>query len=123
MTSPGPSARDAYAASQIMLMLKAVSRDVTVEFSEYTGKWYVSGRRLEVGDGSLLRGVTEHRDTPEQAIHAFFDALTSIGLDEYVVGEYLGQRREYRWNGAAFAEVTRHEVLAALASRSGEGDA
>lgn len=101
-----------YEPSQIMLMLKAMSPDVTVAFSEYTGKWYVSARYLEIGDGSLLKGVTEHRASPDLAVLAFFDRLISAGLDEYIVGNYQGQRREYRWNGAAFAEVTRSEVLA-----------
>ena len=107
-----------YSPSKIMLMLKAMSRDVHVGYSEYTQKWYVSARHLEIGDGVLLSCGSEHRDTPELAIQAFFDRLTSIGPDKYIVGDYLGQRREYQWNGATFAEVTRSEVLAEQLRRS-----
>lgn len=107
-----------YRSAEIMLMLKAMSRDVRVEYSEYTARWYVSARHLEIGNGTLLTGGSEHRETPDQAIQAFFDRLTSIGLDEYIVGDYLGQRREYRWNGAAFAECTRSEVLAQQAAQN-----
>jgi hypothetical protein len=110
----------AYSTAQIMLMLQAMSRDVAVLFSEYTGQWYVDARRLAVGDGCMAASTAEHRDTPDLAVRAIFERLTSIGLDEYVIGEYQGERREYRWNGAAFAEVTRPEVLASRTSRSGD---
>lgn len=109
----------AYRSDEIMLMLQAISPDVSVLFSEYTRQWYVSARRLEVGNGMMLTGTAEHRDTVEQAVQAIFERLTNTAMDEYVVGEYLGQRREYRWNGATFAEVTRPLVIEQQSSTSG----
>lgn len=97
-------------ADRLMLIIKALDPGASVLFSEYTHHWYV-GASIEVGNGSVLTGGAEHRETPNEAVQAFFDRLTSIGLDEYIVSKYRGQRREWRWNGAAFAECTRDEAL------------
>lgn len=86
-----------------MLAIKTLDKDAFILLSEYTGLWYI-GAKINVSDGIMMRGLTEHRSTPEQAVMAFLDALSSISLDEVVVAEPAGERREYRWNGAAFAE-------------------
>ena len=98
-------------AAQIMLILKALDPGASVKFSEWTGQWYVEAS-IEVGDGSVLTGGTEHRDSPDDAVRDYFARLTAISLDEYVATRYCGQRREWRWNGAAFAEITRREAMA-----------
>lgn len=89
-----------------MLKILALDPDASLRLSRFTELWYVSAK-IEIGDGVLLTGVAEHRDSPEAAIGAFFERITNIKLDEYVVSHYCGQRREWSWNGAAFAEVTR----------------
>lgn len=95
---------------EVMAIIDALDPGASLKFSKWTGKWYVAAN-LEIGDGTILRGITEHHDTPHDAIQAFFSVLTNLSLDEYVASTYCGQRREWRWNGAAFAEVTRHEAL------------
>jgi hypothetical protein len=97
-------------ADRLMLIIKALDPNASVLFSEYTHQWYVSAS-IEIGDGSMLTGGAEHRNTPNEAVEAFYDRLTSINLDQYVVSKYRGHRREWRWNGAAFAECTRDEAL------------
>lgn len=96
--------------ARVMLLIKTVDPDASLKLSEYTGKWYIEAR-IEVGDGAILRGCTEHRDTPGEAVLAYFDNLRMLKVDEYIVGRYLDQRREYRWNGAAFVEQTRPEAM------------
>lgn len=98
-------------AVELMLIIKALDPGASVKYSEYTRQWYVESR-LSVGNGTVLTGVAEHRGTPNDAIQAFFARLTDLTLDEYVASDYHGRRREWRWNGAAFAECTRDEVFA-----------
>lgn len=104
-----------YTTAQMILMIKALDPSASIVFSEYTAQWYVEAR-LEIGDGTILSGGSEHRSTPDEAVAAYFEHLTSTNLDQYVVSRYRGERREWRWNGAAFAEVTRD---VALTSRQG----
>ena len=98
------------ADEEVMAHLLALSPGACVKFSEWTGKWYVEAS-IEVGDGSILEGGTEHCDTPHEAIQAYFRRLTSVPLDKYIATRYRSQRREWRWNGAAFVEITREEAL------------
>ena len=77
-----------------------------IHFSPYTDRWFVHAKGLNFSDGVMLRGVTVHRDTPEGALVAFMAELRDEGQNTQVVAvESRGQRRNYRWNGAAFAEV------------------
>lgn len=92
--------------SDMMLLIQSLDRGASIKFSGYTMQWYV-GASIEIGDGVLLRGVAEHCDTPDEAVTAYFERLTTIGLDEYIVSSFAGKRREWRWNGATFVECTR----------------
>lgn len=88
-----------------MLLIKSLDNDASLLLSEWTGQWYVSAR-IEMGDGAILTGGTEHRDTPTEAINAYMDWLTSVPIGKYlVIHAYHPERRHYRWNGAAFAEI------------------
>lgn len=87
-----------------MLLLKALDSAASILLSQYTQQWYVSAR-IEIGDGVMLAGVAEHRDTPQEAVAAMFERLCDLGLDHYIAASPYGDRRNYRWNGAAFAEV------------------
>lgn len=95
---------------RLMLTVQALDHSAHLDFSSYTGRWYVSAR-IEVGNGAFLTGITEHRADPNEAVHAFFERLTAVSDDEYLVTRYRDHRREWRWNGAAFEECTRQEVL------------
>lgn len=103
------------------MLIKSIENTAHLEFSEHTHQWYVEAH-IEDGDGVILAGIVEHRDTPEAAVGAFFDRITTIPVDHYLaVTSYRG-RREWRWNGAAFTEITRPEVLAAQRSGSDHAD-
>lgn len=93
--------------NQAMLQIKSLDSSAHIEFSEYTDKWYVS-TRISIGGDGFLRGITEHRDSPEEAVHAYLAALQRVDehdLDHYLVTTHRNGRRHSRWNGAAFAEV------------------
>jgi hypothetical protein len=92
-----------------MLTILALDEHASVHFSLGTGKWYVSSR-LEITDGSILRGVTMHRETPDEAVRDFLLELQEIkyGSKERIVANAMtGERREYQWNGAAFTAISR----------------
>lgn len=110
-----------YTPEQMMLMIKGLAPNATIAFSEYTHQWYVEAS-IEIGNGVLLTGGAEHRDSPAEAVRGYFQRLTSIGLDEYIVSKYSGQRREWRWNGAAFVEQTRPETLHRSANGLAHGE-
>lgn len=60
--------------------------------------------RIETSDGCILSGITEHRDTPAEAVRAFLTALKTVPLDQVIVTNGPAGRRHWRWNGAAFTE-------------------
>lgn len=108
MTQPD-NAGNRERVNEAMLAIKALDPQASVRFSEYTGKWYVDAR-TEVGDGSILKGGSEHRDHPGEAVLAYFAYLIAIDHEHYIVASPWGERREYRWNGAAFAETSPRRV-------------
>lgn len=93
-----------------MLSLLAIDPNTSLKLSRYTGHWYIDSN-ISIGNGVILAGVAEHRSDPDIAIRAVFQKLTSLDLDHFIVTTYRGKRREWRWNGAAFAECTRTEAL------------
>lgn len=48
--------------------------ETTIRFSTHTKQFYVSSS-IEIKDGIFLRGITEHRDTVEEAVSAFNEAI------------------------------------------------
>lgn len=87
----------------LMLAIKTLDNWASISLSEHTGRWYISAK-IQISNGNFLKAVTEHRDTPAQAVRAFVDALKELSMDEVIVASPTGERRHYRWNGAAFAE-------------------
>lgn len=87
-----------------MLRIKALDRTAHLEFSEATLKWYVSSRLEICGDG-MLSGVVEHRASPEEAVSAFLHRLVVLPEGKRIALVRSDSRREWRWNGAAFAET------------------
>lgn len=88
-----------------MLHIKALDPDASVRFSEWTGKWYVAAD-IDISDGAVIGGITEHRDGPERAVTDFLARLTQVGYDDLdhvlVTRANNNDRRHWRWNGAAF---------------------
>lgn len=97
--------------SHKMRLIQSLDDDAHIDYSKWTGKWYVSAR-IEIGDGAFLSGITEHRDAPEQAVDAFLARLVTV--DQHDFDHYLVTRRpcrHWRWNGSAFTEVSSLELL------------
>jgi hypothetical protein len=72
------------------------------------GQWFVSMPHVEVKCGSTLHSSTgEHCTTPEAAIEASFDFLTTLPDDKYIVFKAYGKeaRRAYKWNGFMWNEI------------------
>lgn len=91
-----------------MLLIKSLDPDACLLLSGCTHGWYVDAD-IMVSNGTIIGGVTEHRDTPEEAVAAFLDHLKNLSLDFVIVtdsGKFGGgeRRRHWRWNGAAFRE-------------------
>ena len=92
------------AVDQEMLLIKSLDDGASLKFSEYTKQWYIEAR-IEVSDGCVLTGGTEHADTPTLAVSRYLNYLKAVPLDKVIV-THAGRddRRHWRWNGAAFTE-------------------
>lgn len=89
-----------------MLTILAIDPTANLLMSDFTAKWYMDSS-CEISNGSgTTTGVTEHRDSPEAAITAVYNRLTEARHPKYIVSRHYGEKRCYRWNGAAFAEIT-----------------
>lgn len=59
---------------------------VHINYSEITNKFYVTmNPSVEIGDDSILCSPSEHQATPEKAIQAYFERITNLKWDEYLV--------------------------------------
>lgn len=100
--------------TQDFLMIMSLDPEAAISFSEYTGQWYVQAR-IEVGDGDVLQGMTEHRDTPEDAVNAYMARLKEINYHQathFLVTRRFGDRRQHwRWNGVTFMEEPVPETV------------
>lgn len=95
-----------------MLTIMSLDAGAYLGFSEFNGQWFVRAR-LWIGDGFFLSLPTVHHEDPGIAVVAYLERLKAIREPEYIALERAGSpRREYRWNGAAFVDVTRPEVEA-----------
>lgn len=96
-----------------MQLIQSLDPKATIEYSSYTKQFYV-GANIYLGDGACLTGMVEHCPTPDEAVETYLSRLVEINLtnfDYFLVADYHGHRREYRWNGAGFQECTRPEAL------------
>lgn len=90
-----------------MLVIKSLDPSASLGLSEVTGRWYVSAR-IEIGGDGMLRSIGSHADSPQVVVAEYFDALVRAGENypkQVLVTNAYSNRREWRWNGAAFAEV------------------
>lgn len=87
-----------------MLLIKSIDPDASLRLSEWTRRWYVEAK-IEVSDGAVLSGITEHRDSPDEAVAAYLERLREVNQndsDHVLAARVAGDRRHFRWNGAAF---------------------
>lgn len=101
---------------QAMRLIQSLDSAAHIDYSVWTGGWYVSAR-VNIGGNGFLRGITEHRGTPEDAVFAYLARLQDVNydtLDSYLVTESASKhrRRHWRWNGAAFVEQPVEAVQA-----------
>jgi hypothetical protein len=91
--------------NETMLKLLALDPNIQLLFSMYTRKWYVH-TRASVTNGTVVRGICEHRDNPWDAVLDFWWTLQTVTFeaDERIVLGHDEERRHFYWNGAAFAE-------------------
>jgi len=75
-----------------MIKNLAVFGSVKIRYSDFTKKFYVHIDGLEIKDGDMLQGISEHRDTVCEAIEAFCNTLKGKSI---VVNAYTTNRREY----------------------------
>jgi hypothetical protein len=103
-----PLAGGSYTAGDVataMLQIKSLDDGAVIEYSEWTHQWYVTAK-VEISDGALLSGITEHERTPDLAVLAYIDRLRAVDysdVDHVLVTR--NPREHWRWNGAAFVRV------------------
>ncbi len=88
-------------------MLKSIAPygEFSVKYSEYTNQWYVEVS-IDVSDGTMLSGGTEHVDAIEEAVPAYLDYLKAVEHPKRIITRMGDVRHAWRWNGAAFALVS-----------------
>jgi hypothetical protein len=92
---------------EVMMHLQSLSPDVSIRYSDFTGKWYTSLSGVDVGgDGFLTGSSGGHAPTPAATLWSVFDELREVKYPKYIVG-YPGcrERKHFRWNGVCFAVV------------------
>lgn len=94
---------------QRMLLIQCLDGSAVVGFSAYTRAWYVSAH-IEIGGVTLLRSASGVGPSPEAAIDAYFEDLTSLDTEHYLVTRVAGIQRRWHWNGAGFKEVPYSEA-------------
>jgi hypothetical protein len=67
----------------VKMLMKEYYKEYNAElkYSVYTEKFYVSSN-ISIVEGSLLTSITEHRNTPEDAIFAFHERIFEAKLND-----------------------------------------
>ena len=67
----------------------------------------VSLSGIEVGNGAILRGTFGSGETVSAALLDYFQQLTKLKANEYLVSNATGgpDRRHFRWNGVSFVSL------------------
>lgn len=72
----------------------------------YPGNWFVAQPGVEMKNMGLLRGVSGNGPSPQEAVEAHWEELTSPPPGQYiVVGAYRANRRAVRWSGHMWSDV------------------
>lgn len=87
------------------LHIGVMTADLAIRFSPYTDCWYASAP-IEVSDGAILRGNSEHRPQANDAVVALFEYYKTVKEPERLVAyASTDKRTAWRWNGVCFARV------------------
>jgi hypothetical protein len=94
--------------------MMSLGSQLSVDYSPYTGKWFATVQGMDLSDGLIMTGMTEHMPTPEEAVIALFDRLVEeatwsipfvqVREKRITVLTHEG-RRAFCWNGVAFYSV------------------
>ena len=87
-----------------LMALKALSGEATLRIRE-PGNWYCSLPRVSIKEGSFLTSPTSSSATPQDAVEDMWRRCVTELPDNQciVIGAYIGQRQEVRWNGFMWA--------------------
>lgn len=89
--------------NEMMTAIKALDPSASLAYETTNGRWHIHSR-VEIGGDGTLTSILESAPTTWEAIRAFWDRITTLPADRHlVVDAYRPTRREYRWNGGAFA--------------------
>ena len=89
--------------NQMATALSSLCR-FAVEFSPYTGLWWVHAP-LSISNTKFLTGFAEHEETPELAVQRYWARATNLKADEHL-HMFRGEQPEWRgrWNGFMWEE-------------------
>ncbi len=93
-----------------MLLIQSLDPEASVKVDN-RGYHYVSAH-IEVGGDGLLASIGTSERSDHIAISRYVTEITSLPRGKFLVTQYKGHRREWQWNGAAFAECTSGDALA-----------
>lgn len=75
----------------------------------HPGNWYVRQRGVEIGGDGMLTGPSVSGQTPEKAVEAYWNRLTELKPNFYIVTNAMSttERRQVRWNGFMWEDVPK----------------
>lgn len=86
--------------------LKSISRDVTLNMRK-PRDWWVHLSGVEIGGDGMLRTSSADGATPQEAVRNAWQRITRLEPGQYLVLNAAGpNRRQVRWNGFMWADVT-----------------
>lgn len=88
-----------------MLIVQALDPHARCIYYEGSPGRFVVRSKIEISDGHIISSTGPSADTPDEAYSLLLAELTAVAAPKYVVTHLEGARRQYRWNGAAFAEI------------------
>lgn len=88
-----------------MRLIQILDDSAKISFSQWTGKFFVTAR-IEISNGSVLRGLAEHENSPITAVFSYLEALQKVTLTSdarIVTNGYRPTRQQWYWNGVGWA--------------------
>lgn len=104
--APGPGGAG-MTPGKALELIHQLDPSARVLYSKWTDRFYVSDRIEDGSKHGFLISMTEHRETPDDAVVAYFARLAAC--KRIVVNAYSDDRREVKWDPihcrwAAYAE-------------------
>ena len=90
--------------------MKALAGFDTALHMRSMGEWYCLLPGVEIGGDGILQSVGADGPSPEQAIRNTWEQITTLlPVTQYlVIRVYQTDRRQLRWNGFMWEDVTAH---------------